>query len=204
MNYAHWYYFLTLVEDLENSTRYVEVDKANYKTFSVEFTRIILSACSEIDVVSKILCSSTDATGQYENIRDYERILVKEFPKLSTAEIALRRYGIKIIPWESWASKKVPDWWTWHNQIKHQRDKFFQDANLECALYAVAGLAVMVSYLYVNELVEHKLTSIPDFLFLSSRADQSYGTISRARPLVCPPDYDPPGFGRNATPLKKR
>lgn len=204
MNYAHWYYFVTLVEDLENSTRYVEVDKANYKTFSVEYTRIILSACSEIDVVAKVLCDSIGGVGKYENIADYRRILTKEFQKFSTTEIALRRFGIKLIPWEDWASNKTPVWWQWHNNIKHQRDKFFSNANLECALLAVAGLAVMVSYLYVKELVGNKLTSVPDFLFLSSRADQNYGTITHGRPLVCPPDYEPPGFGRNATPLKRR
>lgn len=56
----HWRYFIALEQDLEGTTRYVEPAEDNFKTYSVEFTRLLLSACSEIDVVCKVLCQKID------------------------------------------------------------------------------------------------------------------------------------------------
>lgn len=35
--------------------KYVEFDKVNYKTFSIEFLTVLLSVCSEIDIVGKMI-----------------------------------------------------------------------------------------------------------------------------------------------------
>src|SRR5438045_939603 len=74
----YWEYFLALDSDLETVARYVEFDPANYKTFSIEFVRLILAACSEIDTVAKLLCESIDATKPRSNINNYRSTILSK------------------------------------------------------------------------------------------------------------------------------
>ena len=51
------------------------------------------------------------------------------------------RYKICLQPWKEWSEKKSPYWWSkGYNKIKHERDKYFKEANLYNALNAVGGL----------------------------------------------------------------
>lgn len=52
----HWNYFLVLESDLEHLSRYIEFTKDNYKIYSQEMARLLLTAGSEVDVVLKGLC----------------------------------------------------------------------------------------------------------------------------------------------------
>ena len=42
----HWAYFLALEDDLYTLSRYVEIAKPNYETYSIEISRLLLSACA--------------------------------------------------------------------------------------------------------------------------------------------------------------
>ena len=55
-SHPHWQYFIAIESDLERTGRYVEIAPANFKTYSIEFARILQSASSEVDVVSKLVC----------------------------------------------------------------------------------------------------------------------------------------------------
>jgi len=57
----HWNYFLALESDLERVSRYIEFDKANFKTYSIELAHLLLAASSEVDVVAKTLCQRIDS-----------------------------------------------------------------------------------------------------------------------------------------------
>ena len=56
MSLPHWEYFLSLESDLEDCSKYVEFTSTNYKTYSIEFAKIILLASAEFDTVAKELC----------------------------------------------------------------------------------------------------------------------------------------------------
>ena len=49
---------------------------------------------------------------------------------------------MKVQPWISWDPKiaKSPDWWRAYNNVKHERDECFSDANQENTLKALCGL----------------------------------------------------------------
>jgi len=62
------------------------------------------------------------------------------------------RFGMTLKPWDEWRKARgVPFWWTAYNKIKHDRDSEYARANLKNALNAVAGLFVVVLYLYRNQ-----------------------------------------------------
>ena len=75
---AHlWRYFVSLAEDLEKTSRYVEPSQT--EVFSLEFLKIITLASSEIETIFQLLCSSlSDGKSTAGNIGEYKE---REFQK---------------------------------------------------------------------------------------------------------------------------
>lgn len=61
----YWNYAELLNEQLGKTANYVEPDKHNYGTYSTTYTNILLSACSEIEVVAKMICQIIDPDTDY-------------------------------------------------------------------------------------------------------------------------------------------
>lgn len=153
----HWQYLITLDSDLHKCSRFVYINKQNFKTYSIEFVRILLAVGSEIDVVAKILCNSIDSTKSCKNIDDYHRIIVNKFPRFSSMIIDIPQYELQLTPWKEWSQDENPDWWRAYNDVKHKRHNHFADANLENTFNAVAGLFVVIWYLHHEESKRKKL-----------------------------------------------
>jgi len=147
----HWKYLLTLDSDLHKVSRFVEISEQNYKTYSIEFVRILLAAGSEIDVVAKLLCKLLDAGLICKNINDHRELITNRFPKFHSMSIDISDCGIKLKPWGRWSSSQNPVWRKAYNDVKHKRDSHFSDANLENTLNAVAGLMVITWYFMREE-----------------------------------------------------
>ena len=81
-NLVHWNYFLVFDSDAEKLSRYIEFTSDNFKTYSIELVRLLLSVASEVDVVAKLLCIKVDPTAKAKNIDHYCNILNSEFPKI--------------------------------------------------------------------------------------------------------------------------
>ena len=170
MKYPHWHYFLTLDADLDLTSRYVEICKDNFKTYSIEYVRILLAAGSEIDVVAKLLCKKIDSSREAENINHYREIITAKYPHFHEMEVVLPLYPIDpLIPWSAWKGTVNPEWWKSYNDVKHKRHLNFRKANLENVLNAVAGLFVMVTYLYHDSLPELFELQPPRLLSLPER-----------------------------------
>jgi hypothetical protein len=54
-----------------------------------------------------------------------------------------------------------PPWWTNHNKVKHERNKYYLEANLGNVLLSAAGLLIILTYYHQPELSAH-----PSPLFL--------------------------------------
>ena len=70
-----WAFYLRLEKDFIESLNYVEFAEDNYSTYSIEFERMLLAICSEIDVLCKLLCKEIDPTASPTKILDYANIL---------------------------------------------------------------------------------------------------------------------------------
>ena len=56
----YWGYYLELENQLLQIKRYVDFDKINFNTYSIEFLKLFQTICSEIDVVGKIMAHSAN------------------------------------------------------------------------------------------------------------------------------------------------
>lgn len=155
----HWSYYLSLEDDLITTNRYVEICEDNLDTFSTQFTRLLLAAASEVDVVAKTLCAQIDPHSKPKNIEEYRQLIVPEFPAIPAIEMGIEWNPLRIKPWESWAASdpSSPDWWQAYNGVKHERNTNFRSGNLRNALEAIAGL-----YCLVRHLEEDKGRSRPE------------------------------------------
>ena len=74
------------------------------------------------------------------------------------------RNDLHLVPWERWSQAANPEWWKNYNGVKHRRDEEFKRANLGNVLYSMAGLIVLVGYLYAEDLRDSVLPNSQSFL----------------------------------------
>ena len=138
-------YFNALEDDLLKVARYVEFCADNYKTYSVEFVRLLLAAGSEVDVACKTLIKTFEPKAKAENIGHYRKYLLRQFPEIADDVIVCPRFGLRCHPWKDW-HKCHPIWWDAYNNVKHYRVQHCQEAKLENVLNAICGLGVIMQY----------------------------------------------------------
>lgn len=171
----HWNYFLALERNVGELSRYVEFDQSNFDCFSIEIARILLAAGAEVDVVCKQICRAINANSRANNIGAYRNEIMSSFPGVAGFEVLLSQFGLTLRPWDEWCRPNgVPLWWTAYNKTKHHRDAEYHRANLRNMLNAIAGLFVMVLYLYRDKAEAGELVPVPQLLHV---AQQNFGGI---------------------------
>jgi len=164
----HWSYLLAIEHDLEVLSRFVEFDERNFGAFGIEIARLLLACGAETDVVCKQACIKLNAASKAATITAYRKALVAAYPTIPSFEVTIPRFGLSLHPWDEWRRPNgVPFWWTAYNKTKHQRHSEYQRANLKNALNAVAGLFVMVLYLYRDKATFGQLVPRPLMLRVS-------------------------------------
>lgn len=141
---AFWIYYLNFEERFLNTTKYVEVNTRNYSTYSIEYTSLLLSICSEIDVLLKEICGFNQTDNK--NINDYFTIVSSKFPDIFQEKVICSFSSITLMPFSSWKASQSPTWWTNYNKVKHGRLNNFMYGNLGNVLNALAALYTLERY----------------------------------------------------------
>jgi len=149
-SYIHWNYFLALENDLELVSRYIEFIGNNFKTYSIELAYLLLASSSEIDVMMKQLCTILAPKEKRKDINDYKKIIKQYKPKLVDETVDISRYGLSFTPWENWRKKGNPFWWQSYNNVKHERNNCFNEANLKNVLNSLGALLISNFYYYLS------------------------------------------------------
>lgn len=174
---SYWSYYLELEEQLIQTKRFVDFDISNYKTFSIEYLKLLQAACSEIDVVAKIIAEKYDSNFtklDNKNIQKWGFVLQQHFNDIGE-KTACFLNDFYVRPWENWKYEQyndkngrvryrladkteTPKWWTAYNKVKHERTSHYQSgktnycrANLENLISAMAALYILET-LFLNEI----------------------------------------------------
>ncbi len=147
--FVHWDYYLVLEQDFLVTNRYVEVDRKNYKTYSIAFVHLLLAIGSECDAVAKRYCVVRPQS-KCGNIDQWRAAFLADYPALPDIEVWVPRYQISSTPWTDWGGEKPknPTWWRAYNNVKHHRAEYFASANLENVLDGLLGLYVLLQLTY--------------------------------------------------------
>ena len=158
----HWNYFLAVEADLIRLSRYLEPTKDNFAAYSLELTRILFAAATEVDVVCRRFCEKLDKKTKSDNIIKYRKRILLSYPNIIDALVQIPRFGLTLNPWEQWGKEASPVWWKAYNNVKHQRDIHFSEASLRHTLNAVGGLFVLLLFFYRNEAKNGLLNPDPE------------------------------------------
>jgi len=148
----HWNYFVALDSDLETASRYVEFTEANFGVFSIELAHLLFAAASEVDVVAKLVCEQLAPGERWENINHYKSVLLPAIPTLPATTVYVPRYGLSFMPWDNWSGATNPDWWRAYNDVKHERDRYFNQATLKNVLNSLGALLILSFHYYARSL----------------------------------------------------
>ena len=150
----YWNYFLALENKLVTISNFIELNKDNYKTFSIEIAHLFLSASSEVDVILRELIYKNDKSKEKEklNIKDFKNFIKNNYKNFIDEKVYINRYNISFQPWKSWDKDFNPAWWNSYNNVKHTRSTFFNEANLENLLFSMGSLLISIFYFYLDEI----------------------------------------------------
>jgi hypothetical protein len=180
---THWNYFLSLEDDFLHISRYIQFHADNNATYSIEFAKIILASCSEVDVVAKAITKQLGK--KTEKINEHMDVLLPTFPDIPQHKVFMDRFGMDVTPWENWGQGKSPDWWKSHTNIKHDRGNHFNEANLQNTFRSIAGLLVLLVY-YLRQAGANEVYPPPRVLS-TEPAFTSFATDPRKRIFVLNP-----------------
>ncbi len=148
LSMKYWDYFCALESDLKLLSRYVDFSEDNLNTYSIELTRLLLSSCSEIDVILRHICKKLSGNSKADNINKYYNELIKDLPNIFCESVIIGSNFNSIKPLEKWTAERSPNWWKMRNQVEHERNKHYQDANLKNVLDSMSALFITVHYYY--------------------------------------------------------
>lgn len=136
-----WSFYLRLEKDFIECLDYVQFEKENFKTYSIEFERLLLAICSEVDVLCKLLCKVYDSSSSPSKILEYAEILCEHY-EFSSCEVCFERTGDVFKPFDGLTKDDTPLWWKAYNKIKHQRTDGdnYKKGNLENVYKSLAAL----------------------------------------------------------------
>ena len=134
--------FKLLEKDLVKLFDYVEPDDCNSEVFSHRIYELFLRSCTEFELNCKnILLANNYSFIKPPNIEEYHKI--NKANHLSDYEVSLLiwRNPSKIFqPFKLWSTTHTLNWYKKYNNVKHNRDIYFKDANLGNLINAISGV----------------------------------------------------------------
>lgn len=160
----YWSYYLVLEGRFLKLQNYIAFDKENYKCYSTELIAQFQTICSEVDVVSKILCGF-DAADE-KTMDDYRAQYTLRCPGIEAQEVTIDYFDVKVQPFKALATEHSFPWWTDYNKVKHSRVTSYQRGNLKNVMFALAGLYVLEKEIYKIITSEEKMISESEIMHM--------------------------------------
>lgn len=153
--------YVNIEKELRDIFNHVEPDEVNKNTFSFELYTLLLKACTEVELNCKEILEANGALPLRRcfTMEDYKKIekssllskykvVFPNWRKRTTAGVVeyIRK---ELCPFANFAEAestkgKSPDWYVAYNEVKHNREANFENANLENCMNAVAGILVLL------------------------------------------------------------
>lgn len=146
----HWRYCRLLEQELDEISVFIELSEKNFDTYSLKLMRLINSAISEFEVVAKVICLEINSDVNVENIKisKIRDIIVKAYPNILETEVRVLDMNYVYQPFLDWDKESRLEWWDAYNKLKHDRNNYFEKANLRIAIESVSVLKIMVMILH--------------------------------------------------------
>lgn len=146
--YSYTIAFLQLQKEMEELFLYVAPADKNLKTYSYHIHELLIRICIEIEANFKAIIAENHYSKQEKDLT------IKDFWKINTSH-RLSNYKVKMPTWEGknnvfepfegWNTSTNLPWYRAYNRSKHNRDKYFSEANFKNLMDAFCGLFVVLT-----------------------------------------------------------
>lgn len=134
----YWRYYLFLENKFRKTLDYVELDKSNFSTYSIEYAHLLLAICSELDSLFKTYCGFR--LDDPKTMTNYKSHILSDYPEIVTQKVIVINTAIELTPYENWTNVSLA-WWKAYNSVKHSRQ--LNQASMENILNALAALFLL-------------------------------------------------------------
>jgi len=131
---------------------------ANMNTWSPVLASIIVDACGLMDSIFRYFAPQSYVTKKGIS-KDRDRLSLHDFADMYCSEFGLHEQKIILLttppvykaPFSDWLKMMqggdfaTPNWWGTYNNFKHSRLEYLQEAKLETAICALAGLILTIT-----------------------------------------------------------
>ena len=145
-----------VLNDLDNVFKVITPDRYNKKVYGHAIRDIIILSCTEIDMMMKDILKKNGLSKVRYTTGDYIKLLPAL--KLNDYQVGFYRYGMNSYsPFWRWIPKCPSQsiwWYNAYNNVKHDRELYFKQANLGNAINCVMAFVIILiaQYGYRNEL----------------------------------------------------
>lgn len=155
----YWKHYLDLENEVFELDKYCYITNDNDNTYSRKYLELILSICSEIDIVLKAICKIKDNSFDPKNsgIDEYREIINNSFGSFKNEILCVTKTEYAdVTPFKQFSTQYSPSWWVDYNQIKHHRDENnnFKKAKLGNVIRSLCALHLSLQYLAVSHFVD--------------------------------------------------
>ena len=150
-----WNYYLSLENDLSNTSRYIE-PSGQENVYSFEFSKLIILSCTEIEAVLKTICKEKSGK-DCGNIGEYKGEVLSHFPKIVNATVYVSRWWQEIHPFKSAVGYR-----SYMNSAKTVLLRFSRHTGIENQLlfmrpavqftYGIFGFHLRILFIRISEL----------------------------------------------------
>ena len=153
-----------ILDDLDSIFKVVSPHKNQDSVYGHSIRNIIILACTELDSrMHHILTNNAvRPIGKYFQMKDYYKL--KNALRLDEYSLSFYRYGDLDVyyPFSEWEKNSELSWYNAYNNVKHNREDKFPDANLKNAINAIMALCIIAiaQYGYRNDLWNERIGKI--------------------------------------------
>jgi len=162
-----WPIYKKLEEEFKELSYYIAIDRKQLKTYSIKIADLILRTVAECENIASLICKNEnikfrDKKGHIrksvyfnEYIEELNSIFRLDEKLINPIYINIDEsaFDIKLQPFRkeklkvNGKEKEIIPWYNAYNKIKHDRVRYFKQANLENLINALAALFMLNVYL---------------------------------------------------------
>lgn len=162
----YWDYYQTLEKEFLSTENFLAIDEINENAYSIAYMKLLLEIGSEVDILSKQLCSIIDCNFNTEQSKmpTYCRTIDRMLPNFRNDSVIIRRKR-EFTPWlkvfEHCGNRNAEySWWQIYNGVKHNRNACeygslptYKMSNQQNVLFALGALFQLEMY-YLREVIK--------------------------------------------------
>lgn len=154
-----------ILDELHDIFKVVSPEEDNLKSFGNAIRNVLILSCTEVDSLMKAALLDGGFNEEQPTMNHYRHLIIPM--NLSEYTLSFRNNtGIgSRSPFGNWTpddSSKSLIWYKAYNNVKHNRIKYFKEANLKNAINATLGFATMLiaSFGYRNDIWREKISRL--------------------------------------------